>query len=83
MNKLILILSAALLLGGCTLGAKKMENTPNTQASPTPTSSPMSSSVPDQDLDEMPKTTTGSDTKSIETDLNATVILEEDFSDLD
>lgn len=83
MNKLILVLAAALLLGGCTIGSKMMGQSATDMSSPTPTSSPVSSTLPDSELDSIPSTTTSSDTSSIESDLNATVILEEDFSDLE
>ena len=84
MNKLILlIIAAAVLLSGYSLGSKMMGNTTTDTSSPTPTASPVSSTLPDSGLDSMPSTTTSSDTSSIESDLNATVILEEDFSDLE
>lgn len=80
MNKFILILTTAVLLGGCTLGSRI---TKKADINTTPNASPTSSVFPDSDLDSMPATTTNSDTSSIESDLNATVILEEDFSDLE
>lgn len=80
MNKFILILTTAILLGGCTLGSQM---TKKSEINTTPNSSPTSSVLPDSDLDSIPATTTSSDTSSIESDLNATVILEEDFSDLE
>lgn len=81
MNKLILILAAALLLGGCTIGSNLMGNNATDSASYTPT--PTSSAAPDPDLEAMPQTTSSSDESSIQTDLESTVILEEDFSDLE
>ncbi len=80
MNKFILILTTAILLGGCTLGSQM---TKKSEINTTLNSSPTSSVLPDSDLDSIPATTTSSDTSSIESDLNATVILEEDFSDLE
>ncbi len=85
MNKLILILAAALLLGGCTLGKNLMGQSARDESEPsvTPTTTPLASIMPDADLDQMPSTSTSSDQKSIETDLSSTVILDEDFSDLE
>ena len=84
MNKLILlIIAAAVLLSGYSLGSKMMGNSATDTSSPTPISSPVGSTIPDSELDSIPSTTTSSDSGSIESDLNATVILEEDFSDLE
>ncbi|GAB4026180.1 MAG: hypothetical protein Fur0011_0920 [Candidatus Microgenomates bacterium] len=80
MNKFIIILTTAILLGGCTLGSKM---TKKSEINSTPDASPTSSVFPDTDLDSLPATTTSSDISSIEQDLNTTVILEEDFSDLE
>lgn len=85
MNKLLLILSSALLLGGCTLTSQLWSEsaTDANLASPTPT--PHSSQAPASDpaLDAQPTPGTGTDYSSLESDLSSTVILEEDFSDLD
>jgi len=80
MNKFILILTTAILLGGCTLGSKMSKKS---EINATPTASPTSSALPDSDLDSIPPTSSSSDSSSIESDLNATVILEEDFSNLE
>lgn len=81
MNKLILILASAFILGGCTLSSQLFESTPNETntvvASPTPTP------LPDPELQAMPSPHTDSDPDSIEADLESTLILEEDFSDLE
>lgn len=71
MLKIIIILIATLVLGGCTL-LPKQENAAKDQAlpSPTTTSSPT------------PSLSTETTESSLETDLNATVIEDEDFSDL-
>ncbi len=83
MNKLILILAAALLLGGYIFGSRMMGDKATETSTPTPISSPLSSITPDSDLEAMPSTTTSFDASSIEQDLMTTVILDEDFSDLE
>lgn len=86
MNKLILILTTALVLGGCTLSSQLWSKSATDTALPTPTASPVAlspSPSPDPELESQPQTTTGTDYSSLESDLNSTVILEEDFSDLE
>lgn len=83
----ILSLSAA-LLGGCTLADVLKPNNAATdvQSSPTavstPAPSPVVSAPPDPELQAMPSTTTGTDDKSLETDINNTKVLNEDFSNI-
>ncbi len=80
LKKIVTITLSAALLGGCTLGdllkpgdaAKDARS--DVVASPSPT--------PDTSLDAMPTTSSGSDDASLETDINSTTILDEDFSDL-
>lgn len=84
MNKALLILAAAVILGGCTLGAgmnKQSSTDSDSVMSPEPT--PQASQMPDTELETMPDTKTSTDQESIEADLKTTVILEEDFSDLE
>lgn len=84
MNKVLLILVAAVILGGCTLsaGMNKQSSTDSVSImSPEPT--PQASLMPDTELEAIPDTKNSTDKESIEADLNATVILEEDFSDLE
>lgn len=83
MNKPLLVLVAALLLGGCTLGANLQGKSATDALSPTPTATPTATPPSDTELEKMTPTSTGTDASSIEADLSSTVILEEDFSDLD
>lgn len=80
MKKLALVLAAAVLLGGCTLGSKFMGRNDDAQK---PTPMPSSTVTTGTDIDSMPDISTSTDAKSIESDLNATIILDEDFSNLD
>ena len=76
---------SAILLGGCTLTDLFKTNTAvNDVASPIPfaTTTPAPSPSEDPELDAMPSTTSTSDDKSLETDINNTVILKEDFSNI-
>jgi hypothetical protein len=82
-NKLAIITISALLLGGCTLGdvfktgdAAKDEKS---MAVATSTPAPVRQ---DQELEVIPSVSTGSDTSSLEADINNTKVLEEDFSDI-
>jgi hypothetical protein len=86
-RKLSLLLGASLLLGGCTLGS--LTSKPGdaaTDAIATTTPSPVAvasaSPVADPELDKMPATSQSTDIDSIESDLNNTNILNEDFSDI-
>lgn len=83
MIKLFLILVAALVLGGCTLGSTMFKQSATDEASSTPVPTPVSSVVTDEELESIPSTKSDTDAASIEADLNATSILEEDFSDLE
>ncbi len=82
-KKFAIISISALLLGGCTLtdvfktdnAAKDVKSEVVATATPAPSS-------PDTNLQAMPSTSSQSDVTSLETDINATTILEEDFSDL-
>lgn len=82
-KKLTLISLSALLLGGCTLldvfkpsdAAKDINK--EVVASSTPTPAP-----PDPNLEAIPSPKAENDVTSLETDINSTVILDEDFSDL-
>jgi PBP1b-binding outer membrane lipoprotein LpoB len=81
LKKLAVITISAVLLSGCTLGdflqpgdAAK-DTRPDIVASPSPS--------PDSNLESMPATSSSTDDTSLETDINSTTILDEDFSDLD
>lgn len=80
MNKLIILVIASFILGGCTLQQylpKQGKSANDTQ----PTPSPMLVSSPTTSPE--PSLGTGTDESSIELDLDATVIEKEDFSDLE
>lgn len=87
-RKLSMLLGASLLLGGCTLGS--LTSKPGDAATdaiatttPTPVAAVASASpVADPELDKMPATSQSTDIDSIESDLNNTNILNEDFSDI-
>jgi len=83
-KKLTGIALASLLLGGCTLTDifKPNEAVKDSQPEVVATSTPAPVASSDPSLDAIPKTSTSSDEKSLETDINNTVILDEDFSDL-
>lgn len=85
-KKIAIITIASLTLGGCSL--KDMLNTNKavmdenqesvaTIATPEPTYM-----EPDTELDSMKQNSSSTDVTSLETDINATTILQEDFSDL-
>lgn len=83
-KKLTIVTLASLLLGGCTLTEvfKPSEAVKDSQPEVVATATPTPMASPDPNLDAIPKTSTSSDEKSLETDINNTVILDEDFSDL-
>lgn len=84
-GKIAIVGVSALLLGGCTLTDVFKTNTAvNDVASPMPvaTTTPAPSPSEDPQLKAMPSTTSASDDKSLETDINNTTILKEDFSNV-
>ncbi len=84
-KKIAIIGISALLLGGCTLTDLFKTNTAvNDVASPMPaaTTTPAPSPSEDPELKAIPSTTPANDDKSLETDINSTTILKEDFSNL-
>jgi PBP1b-binding outer membrane lipoprotein LpoB len=83
LKKLALITLSAALLGGCTLGNVLKTNNAAVDEKPgSPVASVAPTMSPDTSLESMPKTTTGTDDASLETDVNSTTILDEDFSDI-
>jgi hypothetical protein len=80
-KKIVLISVASILLGGCGLiplknnaaSDQKLEQV--APASPSPSSDPA--------IETMPSPGTQNDTTTLETDIESTTILEEDFSDLE
>lgn len=81
LKKLTFIGLASVILGGCTLtdslksGSAVSTKSPDTQESKSVTI--------DKELEVMPSISTSTDTSSLETDIENTKILEEDFSNLD
>jgi PBP1b-binding outer membrane lipoprotein LpoB len=82
LKKLAIIAFSAVLLGGCTLldnvlkpGDAAKDAKSDTVAPPSPT--------PDSSLESMPSTSASDDVTSLETDIGATTILDENFSDLE
>lgn len=86
MNKLFIVALSSLILGGCTLADQLTANheaaMDQNSPAPTPAVSVVASPSPDPELMAEPSPGSGTDTTSIETDLNNTKILDEDFSDL-
>lgn len=82
-KKLLIVGLSAILLGGCTLTDVFKNNQAAEDSKPissmTPSPSP---SAIDTELQAVPSTSTSSDVDSLETDINNTTILKEDFSDL-
>ncbi len=80
-KKLAIITLSSVLLGGCTLtdflkpGDAAKDAKSESIMTPSPT--------PDTVIESMSSTSTSDDTASLETDINSTTILDEDFSDLD
>jgi len=79
MNKLILVGFCALLLGGCSLSSLIPSGGESTTGSPIATTTP----TPDSALESTEPVSSSSDATSLEIDLNNTVILDEDFSNLE
>ncbi|MFH2085647.1 MAG: hypothetical protein ABII21_02605 [bacterium] len=83
-KKLALLSISALLLSGCTLGnSLKTSDAAQDSLPEAVMTSPTPTTVPDPELQEMPSTSTTTDETSLETDINNTKILDEDFSDLE
>ncbi len=82
MKKIFMLFLASFMLGGCTL-IPRSDRAATDMASPVPTITPTPTLDPDPELGAMASPTTQDDTASITTDLNSTVILDEDFSDLE
>lgn len=81
LKKLAIISLSAVLLGGCTLG--EVFKTDNAAKDAKSDSVMTPSPTPDSSLESMPATSASDDVTSLETDINATTILDEDFSDLE
>lgn len=84
-KKIAILGSTAFLLGGCTLtDAFKLNNAARTEATPVATTTPVPLPSPspseDPELKAIPSPTSANDEKSLETDINSTMILKEDFS---
>ena len=83
-KKLMALAIASILLGGCTLTDvfKTSDAAKDVKTNTAPTSTPTTISS-DTKLEAMPSTTTKNDVTSLEADIDSTIILDEDFSDLD
>lgn len=86
LKKIAVVTLASLALGGCNLkdifktnSAVMDEKKETVVATSTPAPTYME---PDKDLDSMKQTSSSTDATSLETDINGTTILQEDFSDL-
>jgi hypothetical protein len=82
-KKILVVSLAALALGGCSLDLKTLmgEGAVSDEQQVTATTTPAPAT--DTSLEAMPSPGTGSDDATLETDVNSTTILEEDFSDLE
>lgn len=83
LKKLALITISSLLLGGCTLLDSLRQSDAAQDVKPAIVATPTPLPSSDSALQAMPSTAPGTDVTSLETDINSTVILDEDFSDLD
>ena len=84
-KKIGLIALAALALGGCSLTAFTGTNTAvsdQKQSEVMATSTPVPTASPDTQLQAVPATSSNTDAASLETDINNTTILNEDYSDI-
>ncbi|MBP9670543.1 hypothetical protein KBD75_04040 [Candidatus Woesebacteria bacterium] len=86
LKKIAVVALASLALGGCSLKDMLKTNSAvmdEKQESVVATSTPAPTyMVPDKDLDSMKQNSSSTDVTSLETDINGTTILQEDFSDL-
>lgn len=85
LKKLAIITLASLALGGCNLKDYLRTNSAvmDEKKELTATSTPVpTQATPDKDLDSMKQTSSSTDVTSLETDVNNTVILNEDFADI-
>jgi hypothetical protein len=85
LKKIALITLSSLVLGGCTLtdifktNNAAMDEKKEVVATATPAPTYME---PDKELDSMKQNSASTDVTSLETDVNNTIILTEDFSDI-
>lgn len=83
LKKLAIISASALLLGGCTLGnVFKTENAAKDEKPMAVATSTPVPVKPDQELEVIPSVSTSNDVSSLESDIDNTKVLEEDFSDI-
>jgi hypothetical protein len=81
LKKLAIIGLTSMVLGGCTLtDSLKSGSAVSTKSLETQESKPV---VDDKELEIIPSTSKSTDSSSLETDIENTKILEEDFSNLD
>ncbi len=79
LKKLALLTLTTVFLGGCSF--QNILNTGNA-AKDTQSPAPTVTTSPDAQLQAMPSPAKNNDEKSLESDINNTTILDEDFSDL-
>jgi hypothetical protein len=83
LKKLALTAALAVLLGGCSLTLPGLGNqAASDMATPAPSGSITVETATDPSLEAVPSPGMGTDTASLEKDLEDTQILDEDFSDL-
>lgn len=86
LKKITILAISGLMLGGCTLtDVFKVNNAANdTQTSPvaTTTPNPSPTATNDPELKTIPSPGSGNDEKSLESDINNSVILNEDYSNI-
>lgn len=83
-KKLAIISLSAVLLGGCNLTDIFQSGNAAKDSQPVIiTSTPIPTSSPDSSLEAMPSTSASDEVTSLETDITNTVILDENFSDLE
>ncbi len=81
MKKLFLILVAGIILGGCTLASWREEAASDEQSQAAPSAT--TTGQADTDLAKTPSLTSDNQVGDLETDINNTEVLNEDFADLD
>ncbi|MEI6690230.1 MAG: hypothetical protein WCL07_00610 [bacterium] len=87
-KKIVIISLTSIILGGCSIVSNKEAATdvsPTTSPAPTPAPTiinPAASPIVDPELEKIPNTSASTEINSIESDLNNTNILPEDFSDI-
>lgn len=82
-KKLAILGISAILLGGCTFTDVFKTDNAAQDEKPAVVATSTPAPTPDTQLQAIPSPLSGTDDSSLETDINNTVILDEDFSDLE